>query len=63
MSKPIKILLEFTGWQRAIVDTDGDCIRPANAHEVARIIASDIEQRFAESMGAGKMKVTVKQLP
>ncbi len=62
MSKPIKIVLEFTGWASARLDDDGAMLRPPTAQEFAKAIADDIQHR-ANTGGLGKLKVTVKQLP
>ncbi len=62
MKKPIKIMLEFSGWQGARLDDDGAMLRPPTAHEMAQAIAADIEQR-AQAGGLGKFKVTVKPIP
>ena len=60
MAKPVKILLEFTGWQGARLD-DGAMLRPPTAKEVAQAIAEDIRHK-AEQGGLGKFRVTVKPL-
>ncbi len=62
MAKPIRIELEFTGWQRAVVTHDGDVERPLSALEMSKTIAADIERRFAESVGRGKLKVRVRPI-
>ncbi len=64
MSQSIKFELEFSGWQRAKIDSDGDVIRPADAKEIAHAIAADMEHRFNEAgkFGTLKVKVKVKQL-
>ena len=62
MSKPIRIELEFSGWQPARFSADGDAQRPPTAKEMASVIASDIAERFQNCIGTGKLKVKVKPL-
>ena len=62
MSKPIRIELEFHGWQRATVTSEDEVQRPPTAKEMTNIIVSDIQRRFEESVGAGKLKVKVRAL-
>jgi hypothetical protein len=62
MSKPIKFELEFSGWQRARIDSDGAVIRPADAKQIAHAIAADMEHRFNDAGKFGTLKVKVKQL-
>ena len=58
----IKFELEFTGWQSARLDSDGELVRPADAKEIAHAIAADMEHRFNEAGKFGTLKVKVKQL-
>jgi hypothetical protein len=64
MSKPIIFQLEFSGWQAARLDDDGALIRPADAKEITRAIAADLEYRFNDAKLAkfGSLKVKVTQI-
>ena len=59
--KPLRFVLEFTGWQSCRIDDDGAVRRPINAEEAARAIAEDLQAR-AFSAGNSFFKVTVKKL-
>ena len=61
MAKPIKILLEISGYQTARIDDDGAMLRPVTAAEIVKAIADDLEHK-ARNGGMGKFKVTVKPL-
>ena len=62
MIKPIRFELEFSGWQGAKIDEDGALMRPARADEIAQAVADDLNHRFAEMHGRGKLKVKVRRL-
>jgi hypothetical protein len=62
MSTPIRFELEFSGWQRARINDEGEVIRPADAREIAHAIGADMEHRFNEANKFGTLKVKVKQL-
>ena len=64
MAKPIRIELEFTGWQAARImhDEAETVMRPPTAHEMAKIIAGDIARKFEESHATGNLKIKVKPL-
>ena len=62
MAKPIRIELEFSGWQPAHISSEGDVMRPSTAQEMAQVIASDIALRLENCIGAGKLKIKVKPL-
>lgn len=63
MSKPIKFVLEFSGYQHLRIE-DGELSRPAAADEVAKSIAQFLQSKCDECRDAtrGKMKFTVKRI-
>ena len=62
MSKAIRFELAISGWQTSHIDADGAMIRPANADEIAKAIADDLQSK-AQAGGLKKFRVTVKKLP
>lgn len=60
MAKPLRIVLEFTGWNTAWKDTDGAVVRPPTAEEFTRAIADEIQYKARQAHS--KLKVTVKPL-
>jgi hypothetical protein len=62
MSQPIIFQIEFSGWQRAKIDSEGAVIRPADAKEIAHAIAADLEHRFNDANKFGTLKVKVRQV-
>ena len=61
MAKPIIFQLEFSGFQHARIDGDGDVRRPATADEIVAAIVTDFTFKVAEAHGC-KLKVKVKRI-
>lgn len=59
MTKPLKFQIEFTGYQHARIDADGDVLRPADAEAIARAIAEDIRFKLATLTPRSKFKVKI----
>jgi hypothetical protein len=61
-NKPLRFVLEFTGWQPPRVADDGAVLRPPTPDDMVTALAEDLQYRAAMG-GMGRLRVTVKKLP
>jgi hypothetical protein len=62
MSKPIKFMLEFSGYANLRVDGEGSFRRPPTADELAAAIETQFVQQFQQCDPQSKMRVTIKRV-